>query len=137
MDWFSLGCCMSDWRMDYCGHSLLRYPLPTTSLPSSFHLRPLSPRPFPPTAGNVVFAEIMLLPNGMSKGCGCVLLSFLSRRLFADFTIPPSRSVVEFSQPEEAQRAVRELNDQQLLGRPLFIREVRLPSRVLPPLFVR
>lgn len=24
------------------------------------------------TAGNVVFAEIMLLPNGMSKGCGCV-----------------------------------------------------------------
>ncbi|GAA5861087.1 hypothetical protein JCM8547_008030 [Rhodosporidiobolus lusitaniae] len=54
-------------------------------------------------AGNVVFAEIMLLPNGMSKGCG----------------------VVEFSQPEEAQRAIRELNDQQLLGRPLFIREDR------------
>jgi hypothetical protein len=22
------------------------------------------------TAGNVVFSEIMLLPNGMSKGCG-------------------------------------------------------------------
>ncbi|BGP15831.1 hypothetical protein JCM10213_005685 [Rhodosporidiobolus nylandii] len=54
-------------------------------------------------AGNVVFAEIMMLPNGMSKGCG----------------------VVEFSQPEEAQRAIRELNDQQLLGRPLFIREDR------------
>ncbi|GAA6051354.1 hypothetical protein JCM3770_004498 [Rhodotorula araucariae] len=54
-------------------------------------------------AGNVVFAEIMLLPNGMSKGCG----------------------VVEFSQPEEAQRAIRELSDQQLLGRPLFIREDR------------
>ncbi|GAA5861935.1 hypothetical protein JCM3774_001357 [Rhodotorula dairenensis] len=54
-------------------------------------------------AGNVVFSEIMLLPNGMSKGCG----------------------VVEFSKPEEAQRAIRELNDQQLLGRPLFIREDR------------
>ncbi|POY71740.1 hypothetical protein BMF94_5101 [Rhodotorula taiwanensis] len=54
-------------------------------------------------AGNVVFSEIMLLPNGMSKGCG----------------------VVEFSKPEEAQRAIRELSDQQLLGRPLFIREDR------------
>lgn len=25
---------------------------------------------FIPTAGHVVFAEIMTLPNGMSKGCG-------------------------------------------------------------------
>ncbi|GAA5856004.1 hypothetical protein JCM9279_003371, partial [Rhodotorula babjevae] len=57
-------------------------------------------------AGNVVFSEILLLPNGMSKGCG----------------------VVEFSQPEEAQRAIRELNDQQLLGRPVFIREDREES---------
>ncbi|BGP24410.1 heterogeneous nuclear ribonucleoprotein M [Rhodotorula toruloides] len=54
-------------------------------------------------AGNVVFAEIMLLPNGMSKGCG----------------------VVEYSTPEEAQRAIRELSDQQLLGRPVFVREDR------------
>lgn len=54
-------------------------------------------------AGNVVFSEIMMLPNGMSKGCG----------------------VVEFSQPEEAQKAIRDLSDQQLLGRPVFIREDR------------
>ncbi|BGP55276.1 hypothetical protein JCM8202_000649 [Rhodotorula sphaerocarpa] len=54
-------------------------------------------------AGNVVFSEIMLLPNGMSKGCG----------------------VVEYSTPEEAQRAITQLNDQQLLGRPVFIREDR------------
>ncbi|ORY92534.1 hypothetical protein BCR35DRAFT_297981 [Leucosporidium creatinivorum] len=54
-------------------------------------------------AGNVVFAEIMMLPNGMSKGCG----------------------VVEFSTPDEAQKAIRELSDQTLLGRPLFIREDR------------
>ena len=33
-------------------------------------------------------------------------------------------SVVEFSQPEEAQKAIRDLSDQQLLGRPVFIREV-------------
>lgn len=37
--------------------------------------------------------------------------------------------VVEFSKPEEAQRAIRELSDQQLLGRPIFIREVRLLTR--------
>ncbi|KAM0755102.1 RNA-binding domain-containing protein [Meredithblackwellia eburnea MCA 4105] len=45
----------------------------------------------------------MMLPNGMSKGCG----------------------VVEYSTPDEAQKAIRELNDQTLLGRPLFIREDR------------
>ncbi|KAK4700674.1 hypothetical protein P7C70_g5564, partial [Phenoliferia sp. Uapishka_3] len=55
------------------------------------------------SAGTVVFAEIMMLPNGMSKGCG----------------------VVEFSTPDEAQKAIRELSDQTLLGRPLFIREDR------------
>lgn len=54
-------------------------------------------------AGKVVFSEIMMLPNGMSKGCG----------------------VVEFSAPEEAQKAIRDLSDKTLLGRPLFIREDR------------
>lgn len=34
-------------------------------------------------------------------------------------------SIVEFSLPEEAQRAIRELGEQLLLGRPVFIREVR------------
>ncbi|KAK4051148.1 g-strand binding protein [Microbotryomycetes sp. JL201] len=54
-------------------------------------------------AGNVVFAEIMMLPNGMSKGCG----------------------VVEYSNPEDAQRAIRDLNEQTLLGRQIFVREDR------------
>lgn len=31
---------------------------------------PLGSRQSITTAGNVVFSEIMLLPNGMSKGCG-------------------------------------------------------------------
>jgi len=53
--------------------------------------------------GNVVFAEVMVLPNGMSKGCG----------------------VVEFSTREEAERAVKELNDTPLLGRQIFVREDR------------
>jgi RNA recognition motif-containing protein len=33
-------------------------------------------------------------------------------------------SIVEFASPEDAQRAVRELSEQALLGRPVFIREV-------------
>jgi RNA recognition motif-containing protein len=33
-------------------------------------------------------------------------------------------SIVEFASPEDAQRAIRELSEQPLLGRPVFIREV-------------
>ena len=33
-------------------------------------------------------------------------------------------SIVEFASQEDAQRAVRELSEQPLLGRPVFIREV-------------
>lgn len=33
-------------------------------------------------------------------------------------------SIVEFASSEDAQRAVRELSEQPLLGRPVFIREV-------------
>ncbi|PLW13887.1 hypothetical protein PCANC_14372 [Puccinia coronata f. sp. avenae] len=53
--------------------------------------------------GNVVFAEVMVLQNGMSKGCG----------------------VVEFSTRAEAERAVKELNDTSLFGRQVFVREDR------------
>jgi RNA recognition motif-containing protein len=35
-----------------------------------------------------------------------------------------NNSIVEFASPEDAQRAVRELSEQPLLGRPVFIREV-------------
>lgn len=33
-------------------------------------------------------------------------------------------SIVEFASLEDAQRAIRELSEQPLLGRPVFIREV-------------
>jgi hypothetical protein len=33
--------------------------------------------------------------------------------------------IVEFASQEDAQRAIRELSEQPLLGRPVFIREVR------------
>jgi len=54
-------------------------------------------------AGEVLFAEVLVTPTGISKGCG----------------------IVEFASQEDAQRAVRELSEQPLLGRPVFIREDR------------
>ncbi|KAG9103278.1 hypothetical protein FRC06_011515 [Ceratobasidium sp. 370] len=53
--------------------------------------------------GEVVFAEVLVTPTGVSKGCG----------------------IVEFSTTEEAQRAIRDLSETPLLGRPIFIREDR------------
>ncbi|KAF8342585.1 uncharacterized protein EI90DRAFT_3029500 [Cantharellus anzutake] len=54
-------------------------------------------------AGEVLFAEVLVTPSGVSKGCG----------------------IVEFSTTEEVQRAIKELGEQLLLGRPVFIREDR------------
>jgi len=39
----------------------------------------------------------------------------------------PLYSIVEFASQEDAQRSVRELSEQILLSRPVFIREVGLP----------
>ncbi|KAJ7205980.1 hypothetical protein GGX14DRAFT_522510 [Mycena pura] len=54
-------------------------------------------------AGEVLFAEVLVTPTGVSKGCG----------------------IVEFASIEDAQRAIRELSEAPLLGRPVFIREDR------------
>lgn len=54
-------------------------------------------------AGEVLFAEVLVTPTGVSKGCG----------------------IVEFASPEDAQRAIRELSEVAMLGRPVFIREDR------------
>ncbi|KAJ7725951.1 hypothetical protein B0H16DRAFT_1593459 [Mycena metata] len=54
-------------------------------------------------AGEVLFAEVLVTPTGVSKGCG----------------------IVEFASQEDSQRAVRELSEMSLLGRPVFIREDR------------
>ncbi|KAF8470269.1 RNA-binding domain-containing protein [Russula ochroleuca] len=54
-------------------------------------------------AGEVLFAEVLVTPTGISKGCG----------------------IVEFASQEDSQRAIRELSEQPLLGRPVFIREDR------------
>ncbi|KIY53296.1 RNA-binding domain-containing protein [Fistulina hepatica ATCC 64428] len=54
-------------------------------------------------AGEVLFAEVLVTPTGVSKGCG----------------------IVEFASSEDCQRAIRELSEMPLLGRPVFIREDR------------
>lgn len=55
-------------------------------------------------AGTVIHVEIMTFPGGTkSKGCG----------------------IVEFSSPDEAQNAIKTLNERDLQGRPVFLREDR------------
>ncbi|KAL8760434.1 MAG: hypothetical protein Q9199_000058 [Rusavskia elegans] len=68
-------------------------------------------------AGEVLFADVLLLPNGMSKGCG----------------------IVEYATRDQAQQAVNTLSNQNLMGRLVYVREVRkLPEQratiMAPPL---
>ena len=58
------------------------------------------------TAGQVLFADVLELPNGMSKGCG----------------------IVEYSTKEEAQTAISTLSNRNLMGRLIYVREVRTPT---------
>lgn len=46
-------------------------------------------------------------------------------------------SIVEFGSQEDAQRAIRELSEVPLLGRPVFIREVRIIISFLSSSFER
>ena len=52
--------------------------------------------------GEVVHAEVIMSREGRSKGCG----------------------IVEYTTAEEAKRAIEQLSDQTLMGRPVFVREV-------------
>ena len=54
-------------------------------------------------AGNVDKATVLQGPDGRSKGCG----------------------IVVYQHPKDAQRAMRELQDSNLKGRPIFVREDR------------
>ncbi|KAI0381058.1 RNA-binding domain-containing protein [Hypomontagnella monticulosa] len=54
-------------------------------------------------AGEVLFADVLLLPNGMSKGCG----------------------IVEYATRDQAQTAVQTLSNQNLMGRLVYVREDR------------
>ncbi|GAB7360889.1 hypothetical protein MBLNU230_g0875t1 [Neophaeotheca triangularis] len=54
-------------------------------------------------AGEVLFADILLLPNGMSKGCG----------------------IVEYANRDQAAAAINTLSNQNLMGRLIYVREDR------------
>lgn len=54
------------------------------------------------TAGEVLHADVLMMPDGRSKGCG----------------------VVEYATSSDAQRAISELSNQTLSGRMVYIREV-------------
>jgi RNA recognition motif-containing protein len=54
-------------------------------------------------AGEVVHADVMKEPSGRSKGCG----------------------IVEFASIRDANNAIRQLNDTELMGRLIFVREDR------------
>ncbi|KAJ3013514.1 hypothetical protein HKX48_005716 [Thoreauomyces humboldtii] len=53
--------------------------------------------------GEVIFSDVLMVPGGRSKGCG----------------------IVEYASPEQATRAIKELCEKELMGRPVFIREDR------------
>jgi RNA recognition motif-containing protein len=55
------------------------------------------------TAGDVIRADVLTSYDGRSKGCG----------------------IVEYASVEEAQKAVAELNNTELMGRQIFVREDR------------
>ncbi|KAK5151262.1 g-strand binding protein [Recurvomyces mirabilis] len=59
------------------------------------------------TAGEVVFADVLLLPNGMSKGCG----------------------IVEYATREQAQDAINTLSNTNLMGRLVYVREAGFPNQ--------
>ena len=55
------------------------------------------------TVGTVRYADVMQMPDGKSKGCG----------------------IIEFASAADAKRAIQRLNDHELNGRPIFVREDR------------
>ncbi|KAA1116255.1 hypothetical protein PGT21_006622 [Puccinia graminis f. sp. tritici] len=81
-------------------HSVKAHRVYVGNLPYAVGWREL--KDFMREAGEVSFAEVLMGNDGRSKGCG----------------------VVEFSTGEAAQKAITELSDRPLLGRPVFIREV-------------
>lgn len=72
-------------------------------------------------AGDVVYADVMKLPDGKSKGCGCARTPRLALRAPA---VTMLSSIVEYSAAAEARRAIETLHDSTLKGRLIFVREV-------------
>lgn len=58
--------------------------------------------------GDVIRADVMTDQGGRSRGCG----------------------IVEFANPEQAAQAMEQLNNSELKGRMIFVREVRAASNL-------
>ncbi|EPX72685.1 RNA-binding protein [Schizosaccharomyces octosporus yFS286] len=69
----------------------------------SYQVRWYELKDFMKQAGHVLYAEILNLPNGLSKGCG----------------------IIEYSTNEEAKRAVETLSNQKFMSRLIYVREDR------------
>ncbi|CDO54123.1 similar to Saccharomyces cerevisiae YNL004W HRB1 Poly(A+) RNA-binding protein [Geotrichum candidum] len=69
----------------------------------AYHIKWTQLKDFMRQAGNVVFADVLTLSNGKSKGCG----------------------IVEYSTREEAQKAIDKLTNLDFDGREIFVREDR------------
>lgn len=82
-------------------HSVQAHRVYVGNLPYAVGWREL--KDFMREAGEVSFAEVLMGSDGRSKGCG----------------------VVEFSTADGAQKAIAELSDRALFGRPIFVREDR------------
>ncbi|KNZ63751.1 hypothetical protein VP01_1105g2 [Puccinia sorghi] len=82
-------------------HSVQAHRVYVGNLPYAVGWREL--KDFMREAGDVSFAEVLMGSDGRSKGCG----------------------VVEFSTEEAARKAITELSDRPLFGRPVFVREDR------------
>ncbi|KAI4209725.1 MAG: hypothetical protein LQ351_007379 [Letrouitia transgressa] len=65
-------------------------------------------------AGDVLFADVLLLPNGMSKVSEWRVPGFLL-----------IETIVEYASREQAQQAVNTLSNQNLMGRLVYVREDR------------
>ncbi|KAK9375425.1 uncharacterized protein V1513DRAFT_378018 [Lipomyces chichibuensis] len=68
-----------------------------------YDIRWMQLKDFMRKAGEVVFADVLTLPNGMSKGCG----------------------IVEYATSDQAQNAIATLTNQELNGRVIYVREDR------------
>ncbi|TKA30318.1 hypothetical protein B0A50_02545 [Salinomyces thailandicus] len=69
----------------------------------SYDVKWVNLKEFMRSAGDVLFADVLLLPNGMSKGCG----------------------IVEYATRDQAQTAINTLSNQNLMGRLVYVREDR------------
>lgn len=128
-------------------HSVQAHRVYVGNLPYAVGWREL--KDFMREAGEVSFAEVLMGPDGRSKvrlaNHGPTVFcpqsstsspTFDTKLLLTSdgFCDAKGCGVVEFATAEGAQKAIAELSDRPLFGRPVFVREVRLSDMFQFPL---